>query len=224
MVPFIFLGAAGIELLFERMSRYKKNVSPAAIFLFFTAVYVFSPTVSLSRKSPVCAKGIYSVFMNFFLPGSGLGRMPLERGLDACMYNPKFTDPLIKIIRENSSPDDIIYSDVSYAAGMLSVLSGRAISCGMLPEVRPYRGFDQIGSAKLIVWFKETDGTYAEKLGEIVNTYALEKVAENDVASVYKSLSGRAKIIVPQPFISETGVFIILLVITGIIFAGVLFW
>jgi hypothetical protein len=223
-VPLIFLGAAGIELLLERMGRYGKNVSLSVVLLVFTAVYIFSPAIFFSRKTPASAKGVYSVFMNLFLPGSGLGRMPLERGLDSCMYNPKFTDPLIKLIRENSSPDDILYSDASYAAGMLSVFSGRAISCGMLPEVMPYQSFDQIKSAKLIVWFKETDGTYSEKLGRIINTYALAKIAENDIAAVYKNPFGGAKIIVPRPLIPETGVFTILFVLILIILAGILFW
>ena len=139
------------------------------------------------------------------------------------MYNPRFIDPLVRIIRENSSVNEIIYSDIAYAAGMLSVFSERATSCGMLPQVRPFKDFDQITQAGLLVWFKELDDSFPEKLRLHIDRYNLEKIAETDLAYVYKNPSPQGKVTLPKPLIPETGLFVLLIVVVALIIAGVLF-
>ncbi len=223
MLPIIFLGAAGIETLLEYARRKIPAWYGAAVLSIFIVSYIFSPTVFFTKDTRVYCKWVYSVFSNLLLPDSNINHLPFTRAMDASMYVPKFIDPLVAVIRNNSTPDDIVYADIPYAAGMLSVLSGRAISCGMLPEVGPFRIFDQIKSAKLLVWFTEADGTYSKKLKEIADSYGLQKIAETDVASVYRNPSEGAHCRVPRPFIPVPTVFVILLLSAIAIAAGIVF-
>ena len=68
---------------------------------------------------------------------------------------------------------------------MLSVLAHRATSFAMLAEVKPFKDFDKIAASRMIVWFKEPEGSFPDILVTLVNRYGLEKIGETELVYLY---------------------------------------
>jgi hypothetical protein len=161
---------------------------------------------------------LISFFVLFYLFNQILPNLSRENyATESSIYNPKYADEAAKIIKENSAPDDIIYSNFAYAAGMFSVLSHRATSTAMLAEVGPYRAFDQVKAAKLIVWLKSLDGKFPAKLTELIEKYKLEKIAETDLVYIYNNSNALGKKVVPKSTVPLWAINLILLVVVGVV-------
>jgi len=207
MIGLIFLGAVALD----RVSIKAKNYTWIFVLIIFILTYIISPTVSFSRGK-ASVTGFNSAFVNF-LPKINKS----IRANETNIYSPEFVDPLVKIIEQNSSKDDIICSNFKYTAGMLSVLSGRPTSSAMLLEVRPYRDFDVISASRLIIWLKELDGSFPNGLKEIIAKYNLKEVGATDIAYVYENDLCSAKEIVAKPIVNFTYILLILAVLAGLI-------
>lgn len=177
MIAIILFASCGLDYIFR---TFKEKTS--LLLIIFILFYLTSPTVSLSENAKLSSAALDSTFINH-LPYLKF----FSRANEESIYIPKFIDPIIVSIKENSGPEDIIYSNFNYAAGLFSVLSQRATSSSMLPEVGRYRDFDKISASRLIIWLKELDGTFPIALKEAINKYKLEKIQETDIAYIYKN-------------------------------------
>ena len=194
VIPFSFLGAVALlelKTILSHKYRNKGNV------LFFTICILFfylaTPLILISpfREKPDFA------FKSWLIGQIDSGQF-FGTPKEETIYFPKYINKAVRLLTDNSAPDDIFFSNFSYAAGMISVLSERATSTAMLSEVKPLVSFDQIGLSRLILWFKDPDAKNEKRLADIVHRYRLEKIGETDVVYLYlNKQSSSHRIILP---------------------------
>jgi hypothetical protein len=108
---------------------------------------------------------------------------------------------IVRTIRANSGPDDILWTDFSYTAGILGILADRATSCAMLAEVRPYEQADRLKDARIIVWFKDKDAKPAFEMTQAVRGHHWKLLEETDMAFVYQNSESSSKRVVPKAIV-----------------------
>jgi hypothetical protein len=101
-------------------------------------------------------------------------------------------EEIAEVIREHSGPDDLLWSDFSYLAGILSAMTGRATTTGMLPEVRPYEKRDAMADARLLVWLKTADGKPHPRMAATAGKRGWKLLKETDMAFVFENPSPQA--------------------------------
>ncbi|MDD5020158.1 MAG: glycosyltransferase family 39 protein [Candidatus Omnitrophica bacterium] len=116
-----------------------------------------------------------------------LGRPQEAAGIKAeTIFYPKWIMQCVRMVTDRTERGDILFSNYNYAGGMVAVLSHRATSCAMLPEVRPFRDDDPVAGARWILWFKDASGALPPDMGLLAVTYALEPVEETEIAILWK--------------------------------------
>ncbi len=188
----------------DKSFKFLKEKGWVALMI-FVLFYFFLPAVNVYKKD-VSFKSMNSLFVNM-LPEFTSSIQHNARPI----YNPKFIDPIVEIIKENSGEDEIIYSNFSYIAGMFATFSDRATSTAMLQEVAAYREFDQINNSKLIIWLKELDGEFPAGLSRIIKKYRLERVTETDLVYIYSNPDFKSQVVVSERVMPNWLVFIVLL-------------
>jgi len=106
------------------------------------------------------------------------------------IYFEKEYAEIIRIVLEHTERGDILWSNFNHGAGLIALLSDRRTSSAMLQEVKPYRPFDEIRAARLLIWFKEPDGNPPKDMERLVKRYNLRPVAETDFVTIYENLEG----------------------------------
>lgn len=121
----------------------------------------------------------------------------------------KFWEPIALAIEAHTKPDELFACNLDYAGGLLSVLSHRATTGGMLGEVKPSQPQDPISNARLLVWIKETEsdlpaptapsgqaGRPPRKLESVVLQHHLQPLGETEIATLYLNRfpAGRRKV------------------------------
>jgi len=193
LAGYIFLTALTVDFFYERFCRIPNR--SRNIWFFISVIFcfhIFSPVLSLDIKNKQTDKRFFDSTIFNLLP-TWKKHPYLTEGT---IYYPKFIDPVVNIIKNNTHNDDIIY--INYPNSHLGVLSNRATSSGMLLEVKPYREFDRIAVAKLIIWFKQEDGGFPLELSKLINKYNLRKLAETEIAYIYANPQPLAKKIVKK--------------------------
>ncbi len=97
------------------------------------------------------------------------------------VFSEKFYTPIIKIIRQNTSANDIIYSNVIIADQIFASLSDRPSSVSMLREVQPKNNVIYQDYAKLIILLKPISG----KDMLLLKGKKLNLIFENDIAYIF---------------------------------------
>lgn len=174
----VILAAVTLDFIYEKVSASGKL---SAVYFLAAIVLFFSFTVTISPDAQKDKRGVFfnSTFINL-IPALKNKERANEASL---LINPKMYKSILENIEANTSVDDIIYSNSSYFAGLLSFLSGRATSSGMLSEIRPAHNFDPLAAAKLAIFITDIDD-----------------FKENPIL-YYKNPTTKAKRILPKPFI-----------------------
>ena len=190
----IFLSALTLDIIYDKASLYfskKKNREKYLVVFFVSILFfflIFSPTVQLQDKGLKLSL-INSTYVNFLQDQYKVN----SRGNDFSIYFPKFWQEVVDIVKENSQEDDIIFSNLYYVNGLISIFSKRATSTAMLREVKSFKDFDPIEVSKLIIWIKNPEGVFDKDLSGLVNKYNLEKIAETETAYIYRNPYARGK-------------------------------
>jgi len=106
--------------------------------------------------------------------------------LDVQFYTPQ-TARLAQTVASLSQPGDILWSNATYAGGLMATLAHRALSSGMFYEVGPARPFDPVAAAQWIVWFKLAPMPGIPPIVRLIHRYQLQPAAEDDVAVVFRN-------------------------------------
>lgn len=206
----VFMSGVALDSLYQRISRQQRIPFFILVIIF---LYIFAPTLSINKFEK-------KINLNFFDTSliSTLSNLKMAKHITGySIYYPKFQDKIDEVILEYTDPNDIIWSDLKYSAGLLSVLSERATSSAMMAEVRPYAEFDPLNVAKLIIWFKQVNGTADQGLFEAIRKYDLRKIGETEICFIYLNPHTKAKKIVPKVIIPNPVLFCILLICLGLI-------
>lgn len=196
IVPLCFLSAAALEDIWLFLVRQPYRIF-RLLFFWITAIVIFyflTPAVETSpfRRHPVFM--LEARLPRFRVDEAGF---PSPFAQMASFYHPRLITELVHIIQGHSLPEELIYSNFNYATGMLALLSHRATSDAMLMEVGPFLETDGLRQARLVIWFKEPDGGVPPWLSSFVNRHGLHKIAETDLAFVYRNgqAAGRRRIV-----------------------------
>ncbi len=106
------------------------------------------------------------------------------------IFAEKFIDELTAVIQTHSRPDELIYCNYDYIAGMLNTLTGRAVTNQILREMAQPRLETQIAPARLIIWLKEPSGRPGQELAQLLRKHPLELLKETEIALLYQNPSG----------------------------------
>ncbi|MDD5236948.1 MAG: glycosyltransferase family 39 protein [Candidatus Omnitrophica bacterium] len=209
-----FLAWLCLDALFSRVNL-RTSILKSSLFLAGSVLlfYIFSPTLYLNREQGTAKIAFFDTTLLNALRGAGRE----FRSTEVSIYYPQYEDKIVAIIEKNTDKTDIIWSDLNSFAGLLSLFSQRAMSDAMLSEVRPYAAFDPISAAKLVILFKENDGSMPGPAENTIRHYGLQRLEETEIAYVYLNPNAKAKEIVPKPLIPTWALFSILLCYLGLL-------
>ena len=170
---------------------------------------ILSPAILIAPGGHVIFEASNSTYSNLISPKKDVAR-PNEYSV----YS-KFIAELVDITRKNTGRDDIVFVNGEFADTIIASLSKRSSSRGMLLEITPLEEKSDIVDAKLIIWLKTVDGKADPIMPGVVNRYSLQRVAETEMAYVYRNANSPGRAMVVKAVIS--GAFML------VIFAGILF-
>ena len=218
LLPVIFLAGIGLDGFYGKAAAFLKERTRSAAYtvllpwLIFYFALLYSPVIYHNEKgfSFTAAGSAFSKFVNYDPKKAG--------GFGSAIYAEKYMEELFAIIRSSTRPDEIVYSNYNYVSGIFYVFCGRAASSGMLSEVKPVYSSNPVLLATLVVWIKNPEGVFDPELKLLIDKLGLIKVAETEIAYVYRNPVIIAHKIVARPVISSAMVFAILFAWIAVIF------
>lgn len=124
-----------------------------------------------------------------------------------------------QVIQANSQKGDILWTDFSYTAGILAVLSDRVTSCAMLAEIKPYKESPRIQDAKTIIWFKDNELRARDGMAQAVLKYDLRLLKEVEMAYIFDNPHYLTGVLIPKAQVSSA----VLFAIFGVVLAAITF-
>ena len=218
LLPVIFLAGLGLEKSYSKVSDFLKGKMNPAIYsmllpwVVFYLVTFYSPAISIDTGH-----------ISFSIHGSTLLKYEKfesrkESAMESTIYLNYHMERLFDIIKANTRPDEIIYCNYGYVAGIFYAFTDRATSDGMLNEVKPIYYSDPAISASLIIWIKNPEGVFEPELKALIDRLGLVKITETEIAYVYKNPVVISHKIVSKPVVPSNIAFLILLAWIGAIF------
>jgi|GEM_PF-583308 len=196
-----------------------------------------SQAESLARRKPLILAGIVAIFIVFPMIHVNSAKHALRIGTrdrtplrmipsstpsedyprDCCICQARNQyDSIAALLKANTEPDDIIWSDYSYGAGIVSLLSGRAMSSFMMLEVPPREKINPLLAAKVHIWFKSEVEDIASSMNPVVSALNMKLLEENDLAWVWLNPKPAAKTVVsPVRVPTPAAITLIILLLAG---------
>jgi len=166
----IFLAGFFLDYIYGKLQD-SKYIS----YVFMAAVLCMS-FVSPSLVRYAEAKDGYKI--NFF-DSAFLGML---FGKGESIWFPNDYLPASRIIKDNSGPDDIIYSPLNLVGVILSAISGRATANALFPEISPPVTSDPYAASKIIIFNRLDEHSLT---GNVINKYSLKIIGETKTFILY---------------------------------------
>lgn len=159
----IFFATYFISYLLEKMPNLKKKaIFLLVLFIFFVFL---SPSFLCSKEEKK-----FVLFDSFFV--NSLKDVFSQRTHGFSIWSAKTYNPIISIIKENTSKDDIIYSNMYSLGVMFSLLSERSTASALFAEAKPFSDFDKAGVSKIVIHLKDLE---PEKDSATLNYFSRRK-------------------------------------------------
>ena len=123
--------------------------------------------------------------------------------------------PTSKIIKENSTQKDIVYSGINFSGVILSALSQRASANALFPEVRCAVQFDSLSVADIILLPKDLDEQLVNRTSL---KYKLAGIGESEYFWVFRNPYPAHKLKITRAAVGFPAIISILFIL------AVLFW
>ena len=176
-LPVIFLLAMACQEIWRRLKTGKLKSKRILMGILILFILFVSPTLILDKpdnlsRADYKVDWVDSVF-------SGIISIK-ERSL----WFPRMYLPTAKIIKENSTQEDIVYSGINFSGVILSALSQRASANALLPEVRCAVQFDPLSVANIILLPKDLDEQFINRTSL---KYKLAGIGESEYFWVFRN-------------------------------------
>lgn len=174
LFPLLILGGITLDVLAQRIrSRWLFPVGLALLAL-------GSPSFHFSSR------GSSRVAWNDTTLGILSGAVEgVPRGTGNPLYQKRLLEELAAAVQAHVQPDELIFCNVPYVGGMLSVLTGRATTNQMLREMAERPLADQIRPARVVLWLKDPTGRLRPTGQEAALQFHLRPLGETDLALLY---------------------------------------
>ena len=183
LFPWLLLAAVALD-------RAAEKIRPLWVaFPLLAALALLSPSLHVSQGRAHLCWGDTTL-------GGLSGLAPsVPRGTAATVYNEKFMEELAEKVRHHTEPDELIYSNVHYLAGMMTAFTGRAATTQMLRETADRPLSEQIPPARLVIWLKSLSGRPTLEMKEAAAEYPLRPAGETEIAYLFVNpgASGRRR-------------------------------
>ena len=196
LLPIIFLAGMGLEKSYQQAAAFLKRRARPVVYTVLLPWIIFYFVIVCSHSSSFWKFTHYDP--------------EKATALETSVYLKKGMEKLFTVIREFTRPDEIIYCNYNYIAGMFYVFSGRVTSCGMLNEVKPAYPADAAMNSALIIWIKNPERVFDPGLRSLIDRLRLVKVAETELAYIYRNPVVTAHRIIAKPVIHAGPAFMIL--------------
>ena len=211
LLPLIFLAGLGFDKFYSKAEDLLRKNARLVVYLALLPWIIF---YLATFYSPVIHKDGDKLV--FSAPGSSFLKFTKHdpnkaTALESSIYVKKYMEELSGLIKASTRPDEIIYCNYNYVGGILYVFSDRAISDGMLNEVRPAFYSDPASAAALIIWIKNPEGVFDPELKALIARLGLIKIAETEIAYVYRNPVVMAHKTIAKPVIPAWMAFAILI-------------
>lgn len=194
----IVLAAVGIEHVLAKFAGTKLKIFALVLILF---CIVCAPSFIKTKDHKLIFLPLNSTPINLIWRNH-----EIQRGNEQTLYT-RHIQEIVKIVHDNSAPNDIIYTNLPLVGTMIATMAERSDAGGMLREVSPKNKMDPVLNAKLIIWFKDEQDTNLRK--NIIQRYSLTELFETPMAYIYRNNSTKAQMHVEKPLISNQWMFII---------------
>lgn len=180
-LPIMLLSAFSWHVIYEQFApRIKRRVYFIGLFLIL--VLVVSPTLVLNTGLKEIKQKAKLEFFNSAVLG-----MFFARG--ESIWFPQEYMSAVRIIKENSADNDIVFSTLNNMGVALAAFSGRPTANALLPEIGPAYRLEPFMSSKIIVFMQDDD---RDLINLAVSRYNLVKIGENKLFLLYRNqLAGR---------------------------------
>lgn len=174
LFPLLLLGGIALDSFGEKIRNRWVGVGLLALLV------LGSPSVHFSEKNrPAVVWGDTTLgILSGLSPGA-------PRGTNQPLYQAKWMDDLAGAVKAQTLPNDLIYCNISYIGGMLSVLTGRATTNQMLREMADRPLAEQIRPARVVAWIKDPSGTVHPTAEEAAFRFHLRPIGETELAFLY---------------------------------------
>lgn len=212
LLGIIFLCSIFIDELYSsisgRFARVIFIIGTSFIFLFVSPVIeIDNANISINIWGSNLSKQLVSLKNSFQQEKYYKDKLDVR---NSKIYDEASLSDILKIIKEHSDKDDIIYANFRYAAGALGVFSERSVSTVMLQEVKSEVNFDPIAYAKVIVLFREEDGTLNLRSTHLAEKYKLTHISDTELASVYLNPQPKGRRVIVKALIPAFLLFVML--------------
>jgi len=189
--PVILLAASGLEgiVIYLSDKKIKKLlVLLLCCYLFFFSVTIFVPRIAENNANPR-AYLADTAFVDMLLPGHN------PRLASTSLWYPDEYLYALRVIRENSSDAEIIYSPSYFISVCLAAISGRATAGALFPEIGPSAEFDPFSVSRVIIL---TQDQRQENRDRIIARYGLRRLGESKIFAIYLNPSPSGKMQVKE--------------------------
>ena len=178
LYPYRIVSAQGLLplALLAPILLQRKGVRP----LLLGALLVVSPTVAMKPLRVIWADTGLMV---------AIRGVPLGRGHLEALYDPPRFAEIAQPIRQVAHPDDLLFSNYQYMAGLCSVLTGLATTTSMVAEQGRQPWALTVAHARWIVWFKipaDLDPENDRLARQLAQRHRWALVQETPIAWVYE--------------------------------------
>jgi len=161
-------------------NKWIEKRKPWMAWTLLAAVLLAAPTLYGTAKQPVRLNWADTPLV--LLSGKP---SPIARPSAHPLFFKRFLHELAGIVEAHTEAEELVYCNVPYVGGMLSILTGRATTNPLLREMAVRPESQQIRPAKLIVWIKDPSGKPSRQMQETVLQYQLRPLSQTEVAYLY---------------------------------------
>ena len=200
LLAMTLLAGIAMEELYLLFTGFGKRARRGVPFVEVTLIVflLLAPVIHVNTKDRVMRLKWFDGTLSHYLSPA---ESRIVRPKENTIFFQQEYERLARIVRANTTSDDIIWADYSYGGGAIAVMSGRAASSAMMLEVRPYEQQNPMQAARLLIWFKSAREDIRAKMLPVGAQYGLQEVAETDLAFVWLNPAGGLKANVAKPAI-----------------------
>ena len=201
------IGLAFFSALILEKIKFAPNAKKATLLFAGVIAYLFffHSTIDFNESKPRFNL-LDSTYYNFFT-GNSSNFLRFQS-----ILSPQHFSPVMDVIEENSSSNDIITSNSPVVSQMVTAITARPSARSVFKEICPKNKFNHYRYAKMIIWLK-----FDQDKSMDISQRGFKKLYENDIAYVFLNLNYPSSVKTVKSKINFKIISIIIVLMSGLI-------